>query len=651
MCGIAGFVGRVAAGSGAADRLRAMAGTLIHRGPDSHGTWTDPESGAYFAHRRLSIVDLTETGHQPMVSANGRFVITFNGEIYNFLDLRRTLEAGGAVLVGRSDTEVLLEWIARRGLATLLAEIEGMFAFALWDRLERRLHLVRDRVGIKPLFFTRRNGVLAFASELKALHHAPGWSSVLDPDALALYLRFGYVPAPRTIFAQVSKLEPGSMLSWRPGEEAVVQRYWDAVDIVAKAAARPIQARDDDLIELVGSEIERSVRQEIVADVPVGCFLSGGVDSSTVAAMMQRICGRTIKTFSVGFDDQAFDESHHARAVAAHLGTDHQEIRVSAWDAREVIAALPGMYDEPLSDMAQIPTHLVSRLARRDVKVALSGDGGDEIFAGYDRYATAERAWRKLALMPGFLRRGASALLHRSVGPMASGLGGLNATGSVGGAARRLARIAAVLPSLSPVEAYRLVSSLWEEPSALLPGCREPHLPAYDARLASGLGLPTAFQLVDLRTYLPDAILAKVDRASMAASLEVRVPLLNHRLIELAFRLPLSAKRRNGTTKWVLRQLLYRSVPRKLVDRPKQGFGVPMARWLRGPLRDWAEDRLSPASLGRTGVLDATLVARCWGEHVSGRLDWSYRIWAALVLQDWLLAWQPAPGKVGYPNG
>ncbi|HZB37754.1 MAG TPA: asparagine synthase (glutamine-hydrolyzing) [Beijerinckiaceae bacterium] len=644
MCGIAGIAGGPgSAGARSESVLRSMIGSVRHRGPDGEGIWVDPQGGAALGHRRLAIIDLTPTGAQPMVSADGRFVVTYNGEIYNFLRLRDSLYRDNVRLVGTSDTEVMVEWIARRGLESFLSEAEGMFAFAVWDRRERRLFLARDRVGIKPLYWLLHDGFLAFASEIKSLHRLPKWQPEIDRDVLAQYLRFGYTPAPRSIFKGVRKLEPGTFLNYLAGREPEIRRYWDPVAVATEGLAATRSLPDREILDLVESEVERSVRQEMISDVPVGCFLSGGIDSSLVTAMMQAAAGRPIKTFSVGFDDPEIDESGYARAVANHLGTDHVEVRVSAEDARNVIPMLPEMYDEPLSDMAQLPTYLVSKLAREHVTVALSGDGGDELFGGYDRYRVAEATWAKLSRVPGPARSAARSFLQGSPGPIVALTAyKLGFASSRQSAQRRIARLAEALDGRSPMEVYRAVSSLWTEAGDIVIGSREPFLPIYDPELARELDPVARFQLVDLCTYLPDAILTKVDRASMAVSLETRVPLLNHKLIELAFRLPASARRRGGMSKWALREVLYRRVPRALVDRPKKGFGVPIGNWLRGPLRAWADERLSDAALRETDLFDPAPIRRRWLDHRAGVADWSYPLWAVLVFQDWHAAWKGA---------
>lgn len=609
----------------------AMARTLTHRGPDSAGVWLSPDGAAVLAHRRLSIIDLSPAGHQPMTSADGRWTISYNGEIYNHATLRKRLDAAGAALRGRSDTEVLLEWISRWGLAEALAAAEGMFAFALWDARERRLHLVRDRIGVKPLYWTKQGAGFAFASEIKALTLLPGARFALDRRGASLYFKFGYTPSPTTIYENVWKLEPGAILTVASGETPRIERYWDAWDY-----AQPSEARDDAaLLGELDQHVRRSVGQELVADVPVGCFLSGGVDSSLVAAAMRQLSGAPVKTFNVAFDDPTIDESAHARAVAAHIGSEHHEIRLDAASAREIIPTLPEMYDEPLSDMAQIPTHLVSKLARQHVKVALSGDGGDELFAGYDRYHIAERVWRRLGWAPHGARRLAARALRAAPAGMVAAAARLSASPEPLRAARRLQRLSVALDDASPLSAYVAAASTWLDPAEVLTHADAELPDAWRRARASNAASMLQFQLIDLHTYLPDDVLAKVDRASMAVSLEVRVPLLNHKLVEFALGLPPDARVRGGESKFLLRRLLYQYVPRALVDRPKRGFSVPMAAWLRGPLRDWADDLLSDAALRQNDVLRADIVSQRWREHRSGAADWSYPLWSVLMFQDW----------------
>jgi asparagine synthase (glutamine-hydrolysing) len=640
MCGIAGFAGIRRHDTAETDRIiRAMTDQLAHRGPDSHGYWLDADAGTALGHRRLAIIDLSAAGHQPMASADRRWVMSYNGEVYNFRAMRREIEDCGVRLTGQSDTEVLLEWVARWGAERTLAAAEGMFAFGLWDRRERRLLLARDRVGIKPLYWCRLESGVAFASELKALLALPGFTPNISRASLATYLRYGYVPAPDSIYAGIHKLLPGSLLSVGDDEQPRVVRYWDPRAAALNCDADFENASDEALVARVGAEIERSVRQEMVSDVPLGTLLSGGIDSSLVTAVMQAASNRPVRTFSIGFDDPSVDESAHAARVAAHLGTDHTELRVSPQEALSVIGRLPQMYDEPLSDMAQIPTYLVSRLARRHVTVVLSGDGGDELFAGYERYARADRVWAALSRAPLLLRKGAAHLIDRA--PAWAWSGAARISGAADSRhATRAARLAEALRGTSAVALYRSICSLWPVPNEVVLGGEESEVEAWGVGPGAAVATPGLFQLIDLQTYLPDAILAKVDRASMAVSLESRVPLLNHRLLELALRLPRRARMRDGVTKWVLRELLYRYVPRALVDRPKQGFGVPMAAWLRGPLREWADDLLSHEALTSGGLLRPEPILERWRAHRSGSVDWSYSLWAVLVFQDWQRHWQ-----------
>ncbi|UEM04412.1 asparagine synthase (glutamine-hydrolyzing) [Skermanella rosea] len=642
MCGICGFVepsGRRAPAS----LVRAMADALAHRGPDGDGVWTDEEAGVAFGHRRLAIVDLSPLGRQPMESADGRLVLTFNGEIYNYRDLRAELEAGGIRLRGQSDTEVLVEACAAWGVGPTVRRLIGIFAFALWDKAARRLTLVRDQLGVKPLYWGRTGsgagageGVM-FASELKALRVHPGWSPELDRGALASYLRFSYVPAPHTIYRGVAKLPAGSMLTWEPGTEPRTERYWDM-----RAIARvPPRERDPaSAIDALEALLGDAVGRQMVADVPLGAFLSGGIDSSTVAALMQARSGRPVRTFSIGFDAAGYDEAVHAKAVAGHLGTDHAELYVGRDHARDVIPRLPDLFDEPFADSSQIPTYLVSEMTRRHVTVALSGDGGDELFAGYHRYLWADAARRRLDRLPRSLRGVAAAALS---GPSESawdrGFGLLPRAFRPDRAGDRLHKLAALLAASGPDEVYRGLLSHWD-PAEIVRGADEPRGILWDGSVAGEIpDFLRRMQFLDTVTYLPDDILAKVDRASMAVGLEARVPLLDHRVVEFAAGLPASLKVRDGQGKWLLRQVLYRHVPRELVERPKMGFSVPLGDWLRGPLRDWAEDLLDGRRLDEDVVLDPGPVRRRWAEHLSGTHDHGDRLWGVLMFQAWRRRW------------
>jgi asparagine synthase (glutamine-hydrolysing) len=646
MCGIAGLVDRgqrlAAAELGAiAER---MAAALHHRGPDDAGVWVEAESGAALGHRRLSIVDLSPAGHQPMVSADGRFVVSYNGEIYNFRDLRPQLEARGVRFRGHSDTEVLIEGCAAWGIETTVKRLIGMFAFALWDRRERTLHLVRDRLGIKPLYWGQFGSLLLFGSELKALRACPRWPVEIDDGAVAAYLRHNYVPAPHSIYRGVRKLPPGHILTLRPGDAAPgLKCYWSARAVARAGALQPHRFDDAEAAERLETLLADAVGRRMIADVPLGAFLSGGIDSSTVVALMQAQSSRPVKTYSIGFRQPGYDEAAQAKAVAAHLGTDHTELYVDPGHALAVIPRLAEWFDEPFADSSQIPTFLVSELARRHVTVALSGDGGDELFAGYNRYLLAGRLWRVMHLLPRSLRQALAGTIH-SVSPAAwDRLGALLPPARpLPQAGDKLHKLARVLPAEDVADLYRRIVTHWE-PAEIAPTAAEPAGLATDPGLAAEIPDVTArMQFLDLVTYLPDDILTKVDRASMAVSLEARVPLIDHRVVEFALALPPTQRRRGGVSKWLLRRVLHRHVPPALVERPKMGFGVPIDRWLRHELRDWAEDLLAPAALGADGLLDGALVRRHWQEHLSGRRNHQHLLWGVLMLRAWRHRWLSA---------
>jgi asparagine synthase (glutamine-hydrolysing) len=641
MCGI---VGCWSPDAGIDERAAAerMAYAVRHRGPDDAGVWCDPDTGLALGHRRLSILDLSPEGHQPMPSRDGRWVIAFNGEIYNFAALRAELEARGVRFRGHSDTEVLVEGIASWGLVPTLRRAAGMFAIAVWDRAERTLHFARDRFGEKPLYYGRQCGHFLLGSELKALRAHPAWQGRIDRGALTLYFRFNYVPAPFSIYEGIRKLLPGHVASVREGREPVVSPYWSLEDVAVAGMADPLAGSDEELVALVEDRLRRTIAEEMVADVPLGALLSGGIDSTVVVALMQTQSPRPIRTFTIGFHETDFNEATHAKAVAAHLGTDHTELYVAPAEAQAVIPRLPEIWDEPFGDSSQIPTFLVSELARRQVTVALSGDGGDEMFGGYNRYFVATRLWSLLGRVPARLRREAARGI-RTLPP--SFWGGLIGTAQqllppsrrVAHAGDRMHKLADTLAVRSGGEMYRRLVSHWQDPDALVVGGHEPE-PAWGERAFGALpgGLLERMMYLDARTYLPDDIMVKVDRATMAVSLESRAPFLDHRVAELAWRLPARVKVRDGLGKWILRQVLYRHVPPALVDRPKMGFGVPIDSWLRGPLREWAADLLSPDRLAREGFLRAEPVERQWREHLSGERNWQYPLWDVLMFQAWL---------------
>jgi asparagine synthase (glutamine-hydrolysing) len=654
MCGFAGVVDP--AGSRTADALsdvaRAMADTLLHRGPDDGGVWVDPLAGVALGARRLAVLDLSTEGHQPMTSASGRFVLAYNGEIYNFRALRARLVAAGSAFRGGSDTEVLLAAIERWGVEPALQELNGMFAFALWDRTERQLHLGRDRLGEKPLYFGWVGGALVFGSELKALRRYPGFRPAVDRRTLARYLEAGYVPAPYSIYEGVSQLLPGTFLTIgteaHARRAATLTRYWSAFDVAANGASRPCRASPAEITDRLEDLLGDAIAMRLRADVPVGAFLSGGIDSSTVVALMRSQSSGPVRSFTIAFDDPAYDESAYAAAVARHLGTDHTELRLTAGDARDVIARLPQLYDDPFADSSQIPTYLVSRLAREHVTVALSGDGGDELFGGYNRHAWGGPVWSAIGGLPLPLRRAAAGLLRAatpSTWDALFALGGplLPRRFRLRNPGVKLHKLAGVLPAANSDELYRILTAAWTHPRDLVRGLADltDEDEAQRAAPAAVTDLASQMMYLDLVGYLPDDILVKLDRASMGVSLETRVPMLDHRVVEMAWRIPASLKIKDGTSKWVLRQVLRRHVPDELVDRPKTGFGLPIGAWLRGPLEKWAEELLAPDRLEADGYLEPSTVQRGWREHLSGRRDLEAKLWPVLMFQAWLDVYRP----------
>jgi asparagine synthase (glutamine-hydrolysing) len=601
-----------------------MADTLTHRGPDDSGAWADSAAGIALGHRRLSIIDLSAAGHQPMLSGNGRFVVSYNGEIYNHGDLRKELEAQGAVFRGHSDTEVIVEGFAQWGIPETLARLIGMFALAVWDRETRSLTLIRDRLGIKPLYWGQFGGTFVFGSELRAIRAHPRAATTINRTAVVDLVRHGYVTGSHSIYNEVERIPPGSMLTIALDGAHTSTRYWTVQGASPESEEAPEAVR-----ERIETLLGDAVKRRMVADVPLGAFLSGGIDSSAVTALMQAQSGRPIKTFTVGFGQQDYDEAAHAREVSKHLGTDHTEIRFDADEGAALIPRLPEMYDEPFADSSQIPTFLVSQVARRDVTVALSGDGGDEVFAGYTRHQLASR-WSRISNMPSPLRRAVGGAL-RSVPPATLDrlMGVLPANRRPPQAGMRLHKLGAVLGASSLESIYDSLTSYGDH---FVLGADPPA----GARGGSVTGDPVLWmQTHDLNGYLPDDVLTKVDRASMAVGLEVRVPILDHRVVEALWSLPTNLKIRAGTSKWLLREILHRHVPRALFDRPKQGFAVPVTRWLRGPLREWAEAQLSEDRLRHEGIFDTATVRRLWAAHLAGRVDHSGALWATLMFQAW----------------
>jgi asparagine synthase (glutamine-hydrolysing) len=640
VCGIAG-VAKPKQGIDP-NKLDRMRDALAHRGPDGAGSWISGDGQVGLSHRRLSILDLSVAGAQPMHSASGRYSISFNGEIYNFADLRKELEAVGMHFVGHSDTEVILGACERWGVIDTLPRLAGMFAFAIWDVQESVLYLARDRVGIKPFYYSLHEGELSFASELRPLVNWRGSLPPISKRGLNEYLRLGYVPCPLSIFEGIWKLAPGTYMTWRAGQLSEPQAFWTYTDAVARGQAHAFVDEHSALTELE-HVLQASVTRHMVSDVPLGAFLSGGIDSSTVVALMQAQSSRPIKTFSIGFSDAAYDEAKHAARVAAHLGTDHTELYVADADVCTVIPYLPDTYDEPFADVSQIPTILVSQLARSQVTVALSGDGGDELFAGYNRYIFVSAFWRKLQRLPLGLRHMAAACLRY---PSVAGWDAFfNAAGPLlpqslqpGLPGQKMHKVGAILASASLLALHSRLVAQWATPQVAL----SPDWRAGDALWQellhedSALTPPMQQAVWDAQTYMVDDILTKVDRASMRFGLEARVPLLDHTVIETAWRVPETMKLRDGQGKWLLKQLLYRYVPQSMVDRPKMGFGVPIDAWLREGVRDWAETYLDEQRLRSEGYLDADVIHQTWLQHQKGAGESGGPLWTVLMFQQWL---------------
>ncbi len=640
MCGITGFLDPRGLDAESGEILARMVGTLRHRGPDDDGGWLDAGAGIALGHRRLSIIDLSPLGHQPMHSADGRWVIVYNGEIYNFATLRRELESAGHAFRSHSDTEVILAGLMHWGFERTLSSLAGMFAIALWDRERRVLHLVRDRLGEKPLYFGKQAGVLLFGSELKALlRHPAAAGFTVNRHALGAFLRHGYVPGPLSIYESIQKLPAGCRAEIASNGDIRIVPYWTLADAVVEGRRTPVRGSDERLVDEFESMLGSVLKEQVVADVPVGAFLSGGIDSSTIVALMEAQENAKVRTFSIGFHEGAYDEAPDAAEVARHLGTDHTEFYVTSEEARAIIPEFPRIYDEPFADSSQIPTVLLCRLARQHVTVALSGDGGDELLGGYTRYFQAQRHRQRFGLLPRPLREVAAGAITR-LSPAAwdrifALTGPFTPGGRVVQGGDRVVKLAAVLRARDLSGMYGRLVSYWDAEADGIQTIGHP--PAHTSHMPPAeLSGVEQMMYWDALTYLPDDIMVKVDRASMAASLETRAPFLDHRLVEFAWRLPLDFKVRGGVGKWGMRRLAERYVPRALLDRPKQGFGVPIDSWLRGPLRQWATDMLAPDRLKREGFFSPEPVQRRLREHLAGTRNWQYHLWAVLMFESWL---------------
>lgn len=654
MCGITGIFGNLRKEEFDSS-IHEMSATLNHRGPDDAGTWINEENGVAFGHQRLSIMDLSLAGHQPMASPCGRFNIVFNGEIYNHLQLRDKLNtsANKQSWKGHSDTETLVTAFSQWGIEKTLQQLVGMFAIAVWDFKEKRLFLIRDRFGEKPLYYGWSNGVFLFGSELKALQKYKRFSNQIDRGALSLYMKYMYVPTPYSIFRDIYKLEPGCILQIDKGtkpptlplfapfrDQGINIAQWYSISNMAQAGQKNLITDQNDAVDLIEKTLLESVRSQLISDVPLGAFLSGGIDSSVITALMQKVCKDPVKTFTIGFEESSFNEAIYAKEVSRHLGTEHHELYVTSSDAFKVIPHLPTLYDEPFADSSQIPTYLASKLARESVTVSLSGDAGDELFGGYNRYLWGSRVWNKVRWMPLIVRQTLGVAINKisvntwdSIG---NSLPNSSRVSLMGDKAHRMAHRLKNVKSLDDVY-HSLVTEGYKE-DGLVVNDKAALITKLDNNdIVSGIvDSEHRMMLLDSLTYLPDDILTKVDRAAMGVSLETRIPFLDYRVAELAWRLPLDTKINNGETKWPIRQVLYKYVPKVLIERTKAGFAIPVGQWIRGPLREWAADLLNEERIRREGYFNPELVQQLWQQHLSGKYDWTPRLWAILMFQAWL---------------
>lgn len=643
MCGFSGFIGPTFGGDWATSILHNMGDKIYHRGPDGEGTWLDANNGLAIVHRRLSIQDLSVNGHQPMVSLGGRYIIAYNGEIYNFRTLHKELVKRGVDFRGHSDTETLLAAIEMWGIREALQKCVGMFALVLWDKKQRKLFLARDRMGEKPLYYGWQGNSFLFGSELKALKQHPDFRNDINRDALCLQLRHSTVPAPYSIYQDIFKLLPGTILELEPNSKKLsISEYWNLKMVAEQGVAESFNNDAAHALSVLDSTLSRAVSDQMISDVPLGAFLSGGIDSSMIVALMQAQSSTPVKTFTIGFHEYGYDEAHHARAVAKHLGTDHTELYINSNDLLNVIPNLSSIYDEPFSDSSQIPTYLVSSLAKQHVTVSLSGDGGDELFAGYNRHFLGKSVWNKISILPAPIRKLISSFLMRVPSKAWNGIYQvldkiLPNRYQINLPEAKIRKLAEVLSVNSPEAMYLNLVSHWKSPENIVLNSNEPlTLISDDKNRARFDDFENNMLFLDMATYLPDDILTKVDRAAMSVSLETRVPFLDHRVVELAWRIPLDLKIKNGQGKYLLRQLLYKYVPKDLMERPKMGFGVPIDSWLRGPLREWGESLLEPSRLRQEGYFNSDAIRKKWTEHISGKCNWQFQLWDVLMFQAWL---------------